>query len=135
MKAQAITWRFEATEVSPGHFELTARRSTGNKVYFHTDNPSLVKLYTEAFNMELSFGTSPSDALYKVISSAKSTWTKKYHDEFFGSWQVLNPRNNERYIFDGKDCLLTYYNSADKACSSFCLNEKADTLNNIFKKL
>lgn len=85
--------------------------------------------------MEVSLGTTPSDALYRVISSAKNNWTKEYHDEFFGSWQVLNPRSNERYIFEGKDYLLTYYNSADKACSSFCLKEKTDTLINIFKKL
>jgi hypothetical protein len=130
-----MTWTFTLTETSNGAYSSKGVRDTGNVVSMQSGEDELYRVFLEAYETEVSLGTLPSRALFLVISAAKKNWLTEYNDECFGSWFVNNPTSTERYVYDGRDFLLTYHNESEQPEWQIYLKAKDEATIEIFSSL
>jgi len=107
-------------------WNIISTKCTENEIY---------KVFLEAFNLEASFGTNPTEAFFLIVSGSHPKHDSKYEPEICGSWVVESRESKQRYIYDGKDFNLMVLEGKEhpKWQSYFKTNENVDEV--FFKKL
>ena len=93
----------------------------------------LHKIFKLAYDLEVELGTLPSRALFLVVSGSMPNWKSQYHDEAFGSWTVVSPNQNNRFVYDGKDFFLMIYGPGSTPVWQCQVKEKEDGEDSVFK--
>ena len=106
-------WTFEIKETSNGVYSCLGKRTTGNKVRISCGEDEIYRVYEGAYKLEIELGTFPTEALFNVVSSSRPYWEAKYEKEIFGSWYVRHSSGNARFIYDGRDFILTIYEKGE----------------------
>lgn len=102
-----MSWKFNISEESTGQYRCQGMRDTGHTVKAICGESEIGRVFALAFDLELKLGTIPSRALFEVTKGAKPKWSSRYYDHAFGSWLVeAQANNNDRVVYDGKECWL-----------------------------
>jgi hypothetical protein len=99
-------WTLDAQEVSPGHYIVCLKRSTGEKIEREGLEDVVSKALHEAFLLDRKKGVIPGRSLFVLSRATKRSWMWEYFEQTFGSWSGLSKVGAWQVDYDGKDFFL-----------------------------
>lgn len=99
-------WTLDAQEVSAGHYVVSLKRSTGEKIERDGSEDAVSGALHDAFILDRKKGVIPGDADFVLSRATKKSWKWEYLEEVFGSWSGISKVGAWRVDYDGKDFIV-----------------------------